>query len=139
MEELWENINRDIPEILSNYQKIAVVGLSANRMKPSNGVGFYLKNAGYTLFPVNPNYEQILGLNCFNCLKDINGPIEIVDIFRKPEYVLPVVEEAIAIGAKVIWMQSGIVNEQAAQRALQAGLKVVMDRCMKIEHLRHGL
>jgi len=123
-------------EILQKYRNIAMVGLSPDTSRPSYRAAVHMKSQGYHLFPVNPNYEEILGLRCYKSLKDIPEPVDIVDIFRKAEDVPPIVEEAIAIGAKVIWMQLGIVNEEAAKRAREAGLEVVMDRCVKIEHCR---
>jgi predicted CoA-binding protein len=123
-------------EILQKYRKIAMVGLSPDTSRPSYRAAVHMKSQGYKLFPVNPNYEEILGFKCYKSLKDIPEPVDIVDIFRKPEDVPPIVEEAIAIGAKVIWMQLGIVHEEAAKRAREAGLDVVMDRCVKMEHTR---
>ena len=135
MDSIWNRVNQNIDEILSKYRHIAVVGMSRKSFKPSHYVAMHLKHAGYRIYPVNPAYDSILDMPCYPSLKDVPHPIEIVDIFRRSEDVLPVVEEAIAVGAKVIWMQSGIVNEQAAQLALEAGLDVVMDRCMKSEHM----
>jgi len=134
MNNLWRQVNRNIPGILQKYKKTAVVGLSPKPWRPSHSVAAYLQNAGYTIFPVNPGHDQILGQKCYKSLSEIPQAIEIVDIFRRSELVLPIVQEAILIGAKVVWMQSGIINEQAAKLALEAGLEVVMDACMKIEH-----
>ncbi len=124
--------------ILTSYRTIAMVGLSADPMRPSHFAAIYLLAEGYDVIPVNPRYagETILGQTVYASLSEIPRPVEIVDIFRKAEDVPPIVEEAIAIGAKVVWMQLGIVNEAAAQRAREAGLDVVMNRCAKIEHAR---
>ncbi len=138
MNDLWKQVNSNIPGILLKYKKIAVVGLSPKPWRPSHSVAAYLKDAGYTIFPVNPGQEQILGQKCYSALSEIPETIEVVDIFRRSELILPIVQEAISIGAKVIWMQSGIINEQAAKQALEAGLEVVMDACMKIEHAYLG-
>ena len=130
-----ENVNmQEIKKILEKSVSIAVVGLSPKEIRPSNLVGRYLIDAGYTIIPVNPGHTEILGKKCYSSLTEINEQVDIVDIFRRSEDVLPVVEEAIAIGAKVIWMQLGIVNHQAAARAEEAGLTVIMDRCIKIDH-----
>jgi len=122
--------------ILERYKRIAMVGLSANPFRPSHFAAIYLTAVGYDVVPVNPREKQILGKTCYASLRDIPGPIEVVDIFREPSAVPALVEEAIAVAAKVIWMQLGVINEAAAERARQAGLEVVMDRCMKIEHAR---
>jgi len=122
--------------ILKQYQRIAMVGLSANPYRPSNFAARYMRAAGYQIFPVNPRETQILGLRCYQSLAEVPPPLEIVDIFREPAAVPDIVEEAIAAGAKVIWMQLGVIHEAAAARALEAGLEVVMDRCVKIEHAR---
>ncbi len=131
-----KRINKEISEILKNYKKIAVVGISNNSYRASNGVSLYMINNGYSIIPVNPNYEEVLGLHCYNSLSEVNGEIEVVNIFRRSDKVLSVVEEAIKINAKAVWMQLGVINDQAAQLALDAGLKVVMDRCIKIDHAR---
>jgi len=122
--------------ILKQYRRIAMVGLSANPYRPSNFTARYMKAAGYDIFPVNPREREILGRRCYASLADVPPPIEIVDIFRESAAVPAIVEEAIAAGAKVIWMQLGVIHEAAAARALEAGLEVVMDRCVKIEHAR---
>ncbi len=136
MTSIWNRVNQNIDQILKEYKNIAVVGMSQKSFRPSHYVALYMLDAGYNIFPVNPAYEKILHLPCYPSLKSVPEPIEIVDIFRRSEDVLPVVEEAIEVGAKVIWMQLGIVNEAAAQKALDAGLQVVMDLCMKVEHGR---
>ena len=122
--------------ILENYKRIAMVGLSANPFRPSHFAAIYLIAEGYDVIPVNPREKEILGRTCYASLRDIPGPVEVVDIFREPSAVPSIVEEAIAIGAQVIWLQLGVIHNEAAERARQAGLKVVMDRCMKIEHAR---
>ncbi len=123
-------------EILKKYRRVAVVGASANPERPSYQVASYLIEYGYDVVPVNPGAREILGRVAYADLSAIPGGVEVVDIFRRPEYVPLIVEEAIKIGARVVWMQEGIVNEEAASRAREAGLEVVMDQCMKKEHLR---
>jgi len=113
-----------------------MVGLSSNQFRPSHFAALYLISEGYDIVPVNPREPEILGRKSYGSLKEIPGTIEVVDIFREPAAVPSLVEDAIAIGAKVVWMQLGVVNETAAARAREAGLEVVMDRCMKIEHAR---
>lgn len=125
---------KEIHEILTNSRTIAVVGLSPKDSRPSNQVARYLQEAGYRVIPVNPGQTEILGEKCYASLLDIPEPVDIVDIFRRPEDVPPVVEQAIAIKAGVVWMQLGIVNEEAAEKARNAGLTVIMDRCLKIDH-----
>ncbi len=124
--------------ILTTYKTIAMVGLSDDPYRPSHFAAIYMQSWGYDIIPVNPRLagKTILGQPVYASLRDIPRPVEIVDIFRRAEDVPPIVEEAIAIGAKVVWMQLGIVNEEAARRARQAGLDVVMNRCVKIEHAR---
>ncbi len=123
--------------ILKQYKRIAMVGLSANAYRPSHFAALYMKAAGYQIFPVNPREREILGRRCYATLAEVPPPpLEIVDIFREPSAVPAIVEEAIDAGAKVVWMQLGVIHEQAAARALEAGLEVVMDRCVKIEHAR---
>ncbi len=137
MSGIMNQVNKNIEKILEDYKHIAVVGLSQNKEKPSYGVAKYLQSQGYKIYPVNPKYDEILGEKCYPDLESIDHPIEIVDIFRRPEAIPPIVEEAIKINAKAIWMQLGISNEQAAESALNAGLDVVMDHCMKVEHSLH--
>ncbi len=130
-----ENATTDeIKEILENSKTIAVVGLSQDSSKASYGVAKYLQNQGYKIIPVNPKYDEILGERCYPDLKSMPEKIDIVDIFRKPEAVPPIVDEAIEAGAKIIWMQSGICHNASANKARAAGLKVVMNKCMKVEH-----
>jgi predicted CoA-binding protein len=123
-----------VQKFLSKYRTIAVVGLSSNPMRASHSVSSYMQEAGYRIIPVNPNEREVLGENSYPRLSDVPDPIEIVDIFRRPENVPPVVKDAIRIGAKLIWMQLGIENEPAAQKAIAAGIPVVMDSCILIEH-----
>ncbi len=139
MQDIWQQVNKNIDEILTNYRKVAVVGISDKPYRPSYDVARYLLHSGFTIYPVNPRLERVLDLPCYPSLKDIPEPIEIVDIFRRPEHVLPIVQEAIEVGAKVIWMQLGVANEQAARLALEAGLQVVMDACLKVEAAYRGL
>ena len=122
--------------ILETYKRIAMVGLSSNPFRPSHFAAVYLLSEGYDVVPVNPREARILGQESYPSLGDVPGPVEVVDIFREPSAVPSIVEEAIAVGAKVIWMQLGVIHEGAAERARRAGLEVVMDRCMKIEHAR---
>ena len=125
--------------VLNRFKKVAIVGLSANPNRPSYFAATYLKDYGYEITPVNPAYEEVMGLKCYPSLDAVPGPLEVVDIFRKPEEVPPLVDEAIRLGAKAVWMQLGVIHMEARQKALDAGLEVVMDRCMKIEHARfHG-
>jgi len=124
-----------IRTILKNSKTIAVVGFSPKPHRPSHQVACYLMEAGYTIIPVNPGQDSILGLTCYPNLQAIPTRVDMVDIFRRSETVLPIVDDAIAIGAKYIWMQEGIVNEAAAAKAETAGLLVVMDRCTKIDHM----
>ncbi len=124
----------EIKEILAQTKTIAVVGLSPKENRPSNDVARYLMAAGYTIIPVNPGQSEILGLKCYANLRDIPHRVDVVDIFRRPEEVGPVVDQAVEIGAKVVWMQEGIINEEAAAVARAAGLTVIMDRCLKVDH-----
>jgi len=125
-----------IAEILITSMTIAVVGLSANQQRPSYEVSKYMQAAGYRIIPVNPNEREVLGEKSYARLEDVPEKIDIVDIFRRPEEIPPVVESAIRVGAKVVWMQLGIENAQAAEVARAAGLKVVEDACIFIEHRR---
>lgn len=126
----------EIGKILKEYKTIAVVGLSPKEGRPSHQVAKYLKSRGYKIIPVNPNATEIFGKKCYPDLKSIPERIDIVDIFRRSEDVPPIVDEAIAIGIRVVWMQEGIINDEAAERARKAGLEVVMDRCILKEHMR---
>lgn len=121
-------------EILATSKTIAVVGLSDKPYRPSHEVAAYLKDEGYQIIPVNPNITEALGIKAQPSLRDIREPVDIVQIFRRPEHVPPIVEDAIAIGAKVVWMQLGISDAAAAAQARAAGLKVVMNTCMATTH-----
>ncbi len=128
-------------KIIQQYRNVAIVGISADQYRPSHFVAIYLQAEGYNIVPINPRYagQTILGRRVYASLteaKEAGEQIDIVDVFRRPEDVPPIAEEAIAIGAKVLWLQLGIRNDEAAARAGSAGLTVVQDRCMKIEHAR---
>ncbi|HEV2304835.1 MAG TPA: CoA-binding protein [Candidatus Acidoferrales bacterium] len=125
-----------IGELLKSARTIAVVGLSSSRMRPSYGVSEYMQRAGYKIIPVNPNETEVLGEHAVARLEDIRDKVDIVDVFRRPEFVPEIMESAIAIGAKAVWMQEGVIHEAAAQRARDAGLFVVMDRCILKEHTK---
>jgi predicted CoA-binding protein len=129
---------KPIAEILKTARTIAVVGLSPKRYRPSYGVAEYLQKAGYRVIPVNPRESELLGERCYPDLEAIPEAVDIVDIFRRSEFVPGIVEAAIRKGAKVIWMQEGVVHEDAARRAQAAGLEVVMDRCILKDHRRMG-
>ena len=132
-------MTNDIPT-LRECRVIAIVGLSAEWNRPSNFVGKYLQQHGYRVIPVNPRYAQslgaLLGERCFASLDDIGEPVDMVDVFRRTEDVLPIAQQAIAIGAKCLWQQIGVKNEAADRLARDAGLDSVLDRCVKIEHAR---
>jgi len=125
-----------IRRILEENRTIAVVGLSANESRPSFFAAKYMQYHGYRIIPVNPNYDEILGEKCYPDLVSIPDPVDIVDVFQRSEAVMPIAEGAIAIGAKVLWMQLTVVNHDAEKLARDAGLEVVMDRCVKIEYAR---
>jgi len=122
--------------ILTEYTQVAVVGLSANRSRPSYSVARYLLEHGFEVIPINPKYDEILGQKSYPDLGSVPMPVDIVNLFRRAVHVPPFVDAAIDIGATVVWMQLGIVHEEAAEKAREAGLEVVMDRCIKIEHAR---
>ena len=126
----------NLKRILKSSRVIAVVGLSANWWRPSFFVAKYLQDHGYRVIPVNPAYQEVLGEKCYASLKDVPEKIDMVDCFRKAEEIPALAEDAVAIGAKCLWMQLGVVNEAAAARAREAGLDVIMDRCVKIDHGR---
>ena len=125
-----------IPELLRRSRTIAVVGLSSKKFRPSYGVAEYMQEHGYRIIPVNPNETEVLGEKSYARIEDVPEHIDIVDIFRRSEFVAPIVETAIRIGAGAIWMQEGVVHEDAAKMAREAGLAVVMDRCILKEHMR---
>jgi uncharacterized protein len=127
---------KQIAEILHSTRTIAVVGLSGKRYRPSYGVAEYLKRAGYRIIPVNPMEKEVLGERSYPDLESIPEPVDMVDIFRRSEHVPAIVESAIRIGAKSVWMQEGVIHEAAAARAEAAGLAVVMDRCILKDHGR---
>ncbi len=122
--------------VLLQSRTIAVVGLSSSWYRPSFFAAKYMQDHGYRIIPVNPNFAEVLGEKCYPTLRAIPDRVDMVDCFRKPGEIPPIARDAVAIGAKVLWMQLGIRNEQAAKIALDAGLDVVMDRCVKIEHAR---
>jgi predicted CoA-binding protein len=126
-----------IKEILDTYKTIAVVGLSSQDWRPSYSVSQYMQNAGYRIIPVNPRETEVLGEKAYPTLDDVPEDFQIVDIFRRPEYVPDIVEAAIRRNARVIWMQLGVANEAAAKRARDAGLEVVMDRCILQDHMQY--
>ena len=123
-------------QILQSARTVAVVGLSGKRYRPSYGVAEYLKREGYRVVPVNPEETEVLGEKSYPDLDSVPGEIDVVDIFRRPEFVPEIVEAAIRKGAKVIWMQEGVIHEEAARRAREAGLTVIMDRCILKDHRR---
>ncbi len=122
-------------DILETYRTIAVVGLSSRTERPSHDVSRYMQANGYRIIPVNPNETEVLGEKVYSHLKDVPEPVEIVNIFRRSEFVTEIVGAAIAIGARCVWMQEGVVDDAAAEEARQAGLAVVMDRCILKEHM----
>ena len=126
----------EMEKIFAESKIIAVVGLSSNPARPSYSVARYLQSQGYKIIPVNPNEKEILGEKCYPELVSIPQPVDCVDIFRRSEEVGPIVEQAIKIKAKIVWMQEGIINEDAAKKATEAGLTVVMDKCMYREHCK---
>jgi predicted CoA-binding protein len=126
-----------IREILHTSRTIAIVGLSSNTLRPSNYVGFYLQRHGYRVIPVNPNEREALGETAYPTLADVPVPIDVVDVFRASQFVPDIAEQAVAVGARALWLQFGVINLAGAQIAQRGGLKVVMDRCMKVEHARH--
>jgi len=129
-----DEIPNIIEDILKTCRTIAVVGLSSKHHRPSYGVSEYMKKAGYRIIPVNPVEKEVLGEKAYARLEDVPEPIDLVNIFRRSEFVPEIVETAIRLGAKAVWMQEGVVHPEAAERARAAGLKVVMDRCLLKEH-----
>jgi predicted CoA-binding protein len=126
----------ELRRILKTNHTIAVVGLSADWYRPSYFAAKYMQEHGFRIIPVNPKYDEILGEKCYPSLKAIPEPVDIVDVFRKPDDCVPIAQDAVAIGAQVLWLQLGVVNEEAARVAESGGLEVVMDRCVKIEYAR---
>ncbi len=125
-----------IQNILERGKVLAVVGLSSKPHRPSYGVTRYMQLAGYHIIPVNPNEEKVLGEKSYARLEDVPVQVDVVNVFRRSEFVPAIVESAIAVGAWAVWMQEGVINEQAAERAREAGLQVVMDRCLLKEHAK---
>jgi len=126
--------DEEIKKLLTESKTIAVVGASPKPWRDSGAIAEYLGTKGYSVFPVNPQYQEVLGMKCYPDLKSVPEKIDIVDIFRNPDDVEPIIDEAIAVGAKSVWMQLGVVNQAAAEKAEQAGLNVVMDLCIAVEH-----
>ena len=126
-----------IPDLLRKSRVIAVVGLSTKQFRPSYGVAEYMQREGYRIIPVNPHETEVLGEKAYARLEDVPEHVDIVDIFRRSEFVSPVVDDAIRMGASAVWMQEGVVDEQSAEKARAAGLAVVMDRCILKEHSRY--
>ena len=127
-----------IQRIINTARTIAVVGLSSNELRASNFVGYYLRRHGYHVIPVNPREDTILGQKSYASLADVPDPIDVVDVFRAPAALPDVAREAVAVGAKALWCQFGVINEEGDQIALDGGLDLVVDRCLKIEHARYA-
>ncbi len=128
---------RTIVDVLRSTRTVAIVGLSPDDLRASNFIGFYLRRHGYKVVPVNPKEKQILGETSYPSLSQIPVPVDVVDVFRRPEAVPDIAREAVAIGAKALWLQFGVISPEGARLAEQGGLRVIMDRCMKVEHARH--
>lgn len=128
---------REIAAILSSARTVAIVGLSSNELRPSHFVGFYLQRHGYRIVPVNPRETEVLGERSYPSLVDVPVHIDVVDVFRQPDAVPAIAEEAVAVGAGALWLQFGVISPEGAEIARRGGLGVVMDRCLKIEHARH--
>jgi len=128
---------RMIRDILLAARTVAIVGLSPDELRASNFIGFYLRRHGYRVIPVNPRAAEIFGEKSYASLKDIPVPVDVVDVFRRPDAVPEIARDAVAIGAKALWLQFGVISLEGARIAEDGGLKVVMDRCMKVEHARH--
>ena len=126
-----------IQRVLHSAQTIAVVGLSSNELRASYFIGYYLKRHGYRVIPVNPREAEILGQKCYPSLQDVPVPVDVVDVFRAPDALPEIAREAVAIGARTLWCQFGVINEEGAEIASDGGLTVIMDLCMKIEHARY--
>lgn len=131
--------SQEIDHILKSCKRVAIVGLSPKEERDSSKVAKYLMEHGYEIIPVNPGQKEILGRECFRSLKEIPSPVDLVDLFLNPDRVPPIVEEAIEIGARVVWMQLGVVHYEAAEKARKAGIQVIMDRCIKQEHEKRTL
>ena len=126
-----------IQRVLHHAGTIAIVGLSSNPLRASYFVGYYLKRHGYTIIPVNPREQEILGEKSYPGLKDIPVPVDVVNVFRAPAALPGIAEDAVAIGAGTLWCQFGVINEEGARIAAAGGLTVIMDRCLKVEHARY--
>ena len=126
-----------IQRVLHSASTIAIVGLSANELRPSNFVGFYLKRHGYRVIPVNPRETEILGETCYPSLLDVPEPVDIVNVFRAPDALPGIARDTVAIGAGAMWCQFGVINEEGARIAEDGGVTVIMDRCLKVEHARY--
>ena len=133
-----ETTEQTIRAILREAKTIAVVGLSPDPSRPSHGVARYMQEQGYRIIPVNPAEREILGEACYATLSDIPFPVDVVDVFRRSEFVPPIAEDAVKIGAKALWLQLGVISPEGAETAKRGGLRVVMDRCLVIEHERFG-
>jgi len=131
LETTWDETIRSV---LTEFKHVAVVGVSDNPARASHRIARYLIDQGFTVIPINPALSEVFGLRCYPDLQSAPGPIEIVDIFRRVEFIPEIVDQAIKIGAKAVWMQSGLIDEISAERARSAGLKVVMDHCIMVEH-----
>jgi predicted CoA-binding protein len=136
--ELFMPIEDDkaIETILRKARTIAVVGASPKPGRDSGVIASFLAGKGYTVIPVNPAYQEVLGMKCYPDLASIGSPVDIVDVFRNPNEVMPIIDEAIATGAKTVWMQLGVINDEAAEKAEGAGIQVIMDRCIAVDHRR---
>jgi hypothetical protein len=128
---------RAIRDILLSARTVAIVGLSPDELRASNFIGFYLRRHGYTVVPVNPKEREILGEKSYPSLSEIPFPVDVVDVFRRPDAVPGIAREAVAVKAKALWLQFGVINAEGARIAEDGGLRVIMDRCMKVEHARH--
>ena len=128
--------DKSIETILRSARTIAVVGASPKPGRDSGTIAAFLAARGYTVIPVNPAYQEVLGMKCYPDLASIGVPVDIVDIFRNPDEVLPIIDEAVATGAQTVWMQLGVVNAEAAKKAEQAGIQVIMDRCIAVDYRR---
>ena len=128
---------QEIARIVHTARTVAIVGLSPKELRPSHFVGFYLRRHGYRVIPVNPRESEILGEPCYPSLSDVPEHIDVVDVFRTPDAVPAIAEEAVAVGAGALWLQFGVISAEGAEIARRGGLAVVMDRCLKVEHARY--
>jgi len=138
MEGMTNPADGELRQLFRTSRTVAVVGLSPDRMRASNGIARYLQRSGLRVIPVNPNETEVLGEKSYPSLRDVPVPVDIVDVFRRPEFLPAIAADALAIGAKALWMQQGIANAEAAAIATQGGLLVIQDRCIMIEHMRLG-